>query len=80
MASGPLFGLAHGIWGFFRGSVAAGVGATLATGALGTGLAAVYVASHHIVAPAILSHFFVNALAEPGLVLAAVKGETGRSP
>lgn len=78
LASGLLFGLAHGIWGFFRGSLAAAIGATLATAMLGLALAVVYLASHRIVAPAILSHFLINAFAEPGLVLAAVKGEMGR--
>jgi membrane protease YdiL (CAAX protease family) len=78
LASGSLFGLAHGVWGFFRGSLAAGVGASLATGMLGLALALVYVASHRIVVPAILSHFLINAFAEPGLVLAAVRGEIGR--
>jgi len=79
MVSGLVFGLAHGIWGLFRGSVAAGMGATLTTGALGLELAIVYVASHRILAPAILSHFLINALAEPCLVLAAVRGEMGRA-
>ena len=78
LASGLLFGVAHGVWGFFRGSLAAGIGATVATGMLGLALALVYIASHRIVAPAILSHFLINAFAEPGLVLAAVKGEMGR--
>ncbi len=34
LASGLLFGLAHGVWGFFRGSLAAAIGASLATGML----------------------------------------------
>ena len=71
------FGLMHGIWGAFRGSVAAAVGATLATGALGFALALVYIVSHRLLAPCIVSHFLINALAEPGLVLAAVRGEMG---
>jgi membrane protease YdiL (CAAX protease family) len=78
LASALLFGLAHGVWGFFRGSLAAAIGASLATGMLGLALAIVYVASHRILAPAILSHFLINVFAEPGLVLAAVKGEMGR--
>ena len=56
LASGLLFGLAHGIWGFF--GVAAAIGATLATAMLGLALAVVYLASHRIVAPAILSRGF----------------------
>jgi CAAX protease family protein len=77
VASALAFGLMHGIWGAFRGSLAAAVGATLATGALGLALALVYIASHRLLAPCIVAHFLINALAEPGLVLAAVRGEMG---
>jgi len=77
LASGLLFGAAHGVWGAFRGSVAAAVGATVATGLLGVGLAVTYVASARILAPCVVSHFLINAFAEPGLVLAAVRGEMG---
>lgn len=76
--SGAAFGVAHGVWGAFRGSVAAAVGATVATGLLGAALAIVYVASHRVLAPCVISHFLINALAEPGLVLAAVRGEMSR--
>ena len=77
LASGLTFGLLHGIWGAFRGSVAAAIGATVATGLLGLALAVVYLASHRVLAPCIVSHLIINALAEPGLVLAAVRGEMG---
>jgi membrane protease YdiL (CAAX protease family) len=77
--SGAAFGVAHGVWGAFRGSAAAALGAILATGLLGAALAIVYVASHRILAPCIVSHFLINALAEPGLVLAAVRGEMSGS-
>jgi membrane protease YdiL (CAAX protease family) len=77
LASALAFGLMHGIWGTFRGSFTAAVGATLATGALGLALALVYIASHRLLAPCVVSHFLINALAEPGLVLAAVRGEMG---
>jgi uncharacterized protein len=77
IASALAFGLMHGIWGAFRGSLAAAVGATVATGALGLALALVYIASHRLLAPCVVSHFLINALAEPGLVLAAVRGEMG---
>jgi membrane protease YdiL (CAAX protease family) len=76
--SGAAFGVAHGVWGAFRGSVAAATGATVATGLLGAALAIVYVASHRVLAPCVISHFLINALAEPGLVLAAVRGEMSR--
>lgn len=78
--SAAAFGVAHGIWGAFRGSVAAAIGATVATGLLGAALAVVYVASHRVLAPCVVSHFLINALAEPGLVLAAVRGEMSRRP
>jgi membrane protease YdiL (CAAX protease family) len=77
LASGLAFGLVHGIWGAFRGSVTAAIGATVATGVLGLALAVVYLASHRVLAPCIVSHLLINALAEPGLVLAAVRGEMG---
>ena len=72
------FGLAHAIWAFFRGSWRAGVGAMAATGILGFMLALVYLASHRTLGPCIASHFAINLLIEPGLVLAAVRGEMGR--
>lgn len=75
LVSGVLFGAAHGIWGAFRGSIAAAMGAVVVTGLLGAALGVVYVASDRILAPCIVAHFFINALAEPGLVLAAVRGE-----
>ena len=78
LASGLLFGAAHGIWGAFRDSIAAAVGATVTTGALGAGLAVAYVASDRNLAPCVVAHFLINAFAEPGLVLAAVRGEMGR--
>ena len=77
LASGVAFGAAHGIWGAIRGSIAAAVGATVATGILGAALAVVYLASGRNVAPCIVAHFLINAFAEPGLVLAAVRGEMG---
>lgn len=75
VASALAFGLLHGMWGLFRGSIIAAVGATVATGILGAALAVVFVTSHRVLAPCIVSHFLINAFAEPGLVLAAVRGE-----
>ena len=83
LASGLLFGLAHGVWGLFGGSFRAALGATLATGLLGVGLAIVYIASERSLAPCITAHFLINLLIEPGLVLAAVRREMnkgGKSP
>ena len=78
LASALAFGLLHGVWGAFRGSIIAAMGATIATGALGCALAAVYLMSHRVLAPCILSHFLINVFVEPGLVLAAVRGEISR--
>jgi membrane protease YdiL (CAAX protease family) len=69
------FGLAHAVWGLMRGSLRAAVGAMIATGGLGLAFALVYLASHRIVLPCIIAHFLINLLIEPGLVLAAVRGE-----
>jgi hypothetical protein len=46
---------------------------------LGAALAVVYLASGRNVAPCIAAHLLINALVEPGLVLAAVRGEMGMS-
>ena len=75
MASGLAFGAVHGVWGLFGRSLRAAAGATVATGILGTGLAVVYIAAGRNVAPCIVAHFVINALIEPGLVLAATRGE-----
>jgi uncharacterized protein len=77
-ASALLFGLAHAVWGLFRGSIRAATGAMVATGALGFMLAVIYLLSHRVVATCVVSHFLINLFIEPGLVLAAVRGEMGR--
>jgi hypothetical protein len=77
LASGLAFGVVHGIWGAFRGSLRAAAGATTATGLLGLALATTYIASHRVLAPCIMAHVMINLFAEPGLVLAAVRGEMG---
>jgi hypothetical protein len=77
--SAVAFGLAHAVWGLMRGSLRAALGAMIATGALGLALAAIYLASHRIVLPCITAHFLINLLIEPGLVLAAVRGEMSAS-
>jgi uncharacterized protein len=78
LVSGLAFGAAHGIWGLFGRSVRAALGATVATGILGAALGVVYVVSGRSLAPCIAAHFAINALIEPGLVLAATRGEMGR--
>ncbi|MCU1220090.1 MAG: protease self-immunity protein family [Candidatus Angelobacter sp.] len=72
------FGFAHAVWGLMRGSLRAALGAMVATGGLGLALALVYLASHRVVLPCIVAHFLINLFIEPGLVLAAVRGEMSR--
>jgi uncharacterized protein len=78
LASAATFGLAHGIWGLMGRSMRAAIGATIATGVLGASLALVYLAADRSLAPCIAAHFLINALIEPGLVLAAIRGEMAR--
>ena len=78
LASAAAFGLLHGVWGLMGRSIRAAVGATVATGALGAALAVVYLLSGRNLAPCVIAHFAINALIEPGLVLAATRGEMGR--
>jgi membrane protease YdiL (CAAX protease family) len=78
-ASAIAFGFVHAIWGVMRGSLRAAMGAMIATGGLGLALALVYLVSHRVVLPCIVAHFAINLLIEPGLVLAAVRGEMSAS-
>jgi hypothetical protein len=45
------------------------------TGVLGAALAAVYVLGGRSLAPCIAAHFLLDVAIEPGLVLAALRGE-----
>jgi hypothetical protein len=76
--SAAAFGFAHGIWGLFGRSVRAASGATIATGLLGGALAIVYVAAGRSLAPCIAAHMLINVFIEPGLMLAATRGEMNR--
>ena len=77
-ASGLVFGAVHGIWGVMGRSRSAAIGATVATGVLGAMLGLVYVLGSRSLAPCIAAHFFINVFIEPGLMLAAVRGEMNR--
>jgi hypothetical protein len=79
LASGLCFGAVHGVWGLFGRSPRAAVGATVSTGALGAMLAVVYLLAGRSLAPCIAAHFTINLLIEPGLALAAVRGEMVRT-
>ncbi len=76
-ASAVTFGVVHGIWGLFRGSAAAAIGATVATAVLGAALAVVFLVGHRVLAPCVTAHGLINLFVEPGLVLGAVRGEFG---
>jgi membrane protease YdiL (CAAX protease family) len=78
LASAIGFGVIHGIWAFFGGHVRAGIGAVTATSMLGGALAVVYLVAGRSVAPCVLAHFLLDLLVEPGLVLAALRGEMSR--
>jgi uncharacterized protein len=73
--SGVAFGVAHGIWGLFGRNITAAVGAMLVTGALGAALGIVYVVSHRSLASCVAAHVTIDLFIEPGLVLAAIRGE-----
>ncbi len=79
LGSGLLFGAAHAIWGLMGKSVRAATGAMLATGLLGAMLGVVFLLADRSVAPCIGAHFLINLLIEPGLVLAATRGEMGQA-
>jgi len=75
VASGLIFGLAHGIWGIMTGRVSVGVGTMIATGTLGTALGLVYVVGDRSLAPVIVAHFLVTATIQPGIIFAAFSGQ-----
>jgi membrane protease YdiL (CAAX protease family) len=77
LGAGLFFGAIHGIWGLMGKSFRAAIGATVATGFLGVMLAIVFLLSGRSLAPCIVAHFLINLLIEPGLVLAATRGEMG---
>jgi hypothetical protein len=74
LASAVVFGLVHGIWGLFSRTFRVAAGAIVATTLLGLLMAIVYIAAGRSVGPCIVSHALINAVLEPGLILAAVSG------
>jgi len=75
LGAGVLFGAIHGVWGLMGKSFRAAIGAAVATGFLGVMLAVVFLLAGRSLAPCIVAHFLINLLIEPGLVLAATRGE-----
>jgi hypothetical protein len=80
LGAGVVFGAMHGIWGLMGKSLQAAVGATVATGFLGMMLGVVFLLAGRSLAPCVAAHFVINLLIEPGLVLAATRGEMGNRP
>jgi hypothetical protein len=80
LASAVGFGLVHGVWALFGGHLRAGIGAVLATSLLGGALACVYLIAGRSVAPCIVAHFLLDLFIEPGLILAAARGEMAPVP
>jgi hypothetical protein len=78
LGAGLLFGAIHGFWGLMGKSFRAAIGATVATGFLGMMLGIVFLLAGRSLAPCIVAHFLINLLIEPGLVLAATRGEMQR--
>lgn len=78
LASALAFGIIHGIWGLFGRNLRAAIGATLVTGVLGGLLALAYLAANRSLACCVIAHFLMDALCEPGLVLAALRREFDR--
>lgn len=77
LVSAIIFGLAHGVWGLLKGSLAVAIRTIIATTIIGAGLAVIYIAAGRSLAPAVISHFLITFLLEPGLMLAAVIGQFG---
>lgn len=75
LASGVVFGAAHGIWGVVTGRFMVGVRTMIATGIVGLGWAVVYLIGERSLAPVIVSHFIVTATIQPGIMIAAFSGQ-----
>ena len=75
LLSGLSFGAVHLLWGVKN--VAAGINAMVSTSLLGVALAVVYIVGDRSLAPCIAAHFFITALIEPGLIIAAKNDRLG---
>ena len=74
LASGATFGLVHVVWGLM-GGLRAAIQSMVWTAVLGAALGIVYLVSGRSLAPCIAAHFLITALIEPGLVIAALRGQ-----
>ncbi|MEK4439231.1 CPBP family intramembrane glutamic endopeptidase [Paenibacillus sp. FSL K6-2862] len=75
LASGIIFGIAHGAWIMLRGEFRIALPVILSTAVLGCLLAVLYViADRNVLAP-IIAHILINVMIEPWLMLSAVTGK-----
>ncbi len=75
LGSAVVFGLAHGVWGIATKRFRVAIKTTIATGAVGAALAVVYLIGGRSLAPPIVSHFIIDAVIQPGILLAAFSGD-----
>ena len=69
--SAALFAVVHAVWVLFAKSWRMALPVLSSTFVLGVLLSLVYVTSERVVIPAILTHFAINLVIEPGLLLSA---------
>jgi hypothetical protein len=77
VVSALLFGLAHTLWFLFRRDAKIIVPVVVSTTALGILLGLLFLVSHRILLPCIVSHILINLVIEPWLILSAVSGTMG---
>ncbi len=74
LASGVVFGVAHGIWALPTRRLMVGIKATLATGSVGLALGVAYLVGGRSLAPPVVAHFLIDAVIQPGILLSAFGG------
>lgn len=72
LASGIIFGVAHGAWIFLRGEFKIATPVILSTTILGVLLAILYIVSGRNILAPIVAHTIINLFIEPWLILSAV--------
>ncbi len=76
--SAAAFGLAHGIWGLFSGSIRGALGPMIATGLLGAALAVVFLLGARSLAPCAAAHITINLFLEPWLIMTSAMRAWGQ--
>lgn len=77
--SGLLFGIAHGVWGFLKGSPLVAIKAILYTTLLGLALSIIYLIGDRSLAPCITSHYISASFIEPWLIYGLISGKPPKS-